>query len=269
MKKMLFVMIMIAACLTATVSAAEDMGVTVEATYMTKYLWHGMDMLDNMGAFAPSVNFDLGGEGFYAGVKYISPIGGGNAYGEYPLSDLTEWNYWVGYANQAMIGEATQLDYDLNYTYYDRGTIRPVSGGKISGFDADMQELAFAVKMPNICPMGLYPRYRVAYLFEPGGSETGIFGFEHVVGMGYDFTVADVQMNTGLDVVYDAGAVYDKHDWSRMVAGVSAGFDLGMGKLTPGIYYQWAFDDSSTGDGRRIPATDDEFYATLTYSVNF
>ncbi len=268
MKKILFIMIMAAACLTGTVQAQSEgeMGVTVEATYMTKYLWHGVDMLDNMGAFAPSVNVDLGDSGFYVGVKYIIPIGGGNAYGEFPLSDLNEWDYWVGYKGQAMIGEATQLDYDLSYTYYDMGTIRPVSGvpAKLSGRDADMQELAFAVKMPNIFAIGVYPRYRVAYLFEPGGSEVGIFGFEHVFGMGYDFTVADVQMNSGLDFVYDAGAVYDTHEWSRMVAGLSATFDLGMGKLVPGVYYQWAFQDGTTG-----PVIDDDFYATVSYAIDF
>ena len=264
MKKMLFIMIMVAVCLTVTVQAADKMGVTVNATYETKHMWHGMDAFDNMGAFVPGVNIDLGDSGFYTGVQYVSPIGSGNAYQELPLSDMPEWDYWFGYKNQAMVGEATQLDYDLSYMYYDLGTIRPVSGGKMSGTDGDMQELAFAVKMPNICPIGVYPRYRAAYLFEPNGSERDIWGFEHTVGMGYDFTVADVQMNSGLDVVYDDGAVYENHDWSRMVAGLSATFEMGVGKLVPGVYYQVPFDDSTTG-----PITDDEFYATMTYSVDF
>lgn len=271
MKKMLFIMMILAACLTVTVSAADKMGVTVEATYMTKYIWHGFDLYDNKGAFLPSVNIDLGDSGFYTGVQYVSPIGGGNAYGVLPLSDLERWVYWVGYANQAMVGENTQLDYDLSYTYFDLGTVRTGSSfamlmpGKISGADLDMQELAFAVKMPNICPIGVYPRYKAIYMFEPSGSEWGMWGFEHTFGMGYDFAVADMPMSAGIDFVYDDVEILnDQHDWSRLVAGLSTEIQLGTGKLVPGIYYQKAFDDEATG-----PMIDDDFYATVSYSIDF
>lgn len=266
MKKMLFIMIAVAVCLTASVKAADKIGATADVTYMTNYMWHGIDVLDNMGAFAPSVNFNLGDSGFYTGVKYISPLGSGNAYGIYPLSDMHEWDYWAGYKNQAMVGEATQLDYDMSYTLYDLGSIG--RGVNWSGADGDVQELALAVKMPNLLPICVYPRYKAAYLFDVDGGERDIFGFEHTVGLGYDFFVADLPMNAGLDFVYDDGAVYDQHDWSRMVAGLSTAIEMGPGKLVPGVYFQKAFDDSSTGDSSLI-GCDDEFWATVSYSIDF
>jgi hypothetical protein len=265
MKKMLLIMTMISICFAASAVKAD---VTVDATYMTKYLWHGIDALDDTAAFAPSINFELG-EGFYVGTMYVLPLTGGNSYDAIPRSDSDHWYYWAGYKGQAMVGESMQMDYDLSYTYYDIGTVRTIAAimgtnyGKITGSDGDMQELSLDAKFPNMCEV-LVPHYKVSYMFEAPGSDIGMWGFEQTVGLGYDFAVADMPMNATVDFVYDGGAITDKNDWTRMVAGLSTEMQLGNGKLVPAIYYQKPFLDGSTG-----PELDDDFYATLSYSFNF
>lgn len=263
MKKMLFTMTVLAI---AAGAFASDMGVTVDTSFATKHLWHGMDMYDDVAALSAAVNIDLGEDGFYAGAKYTMPGSGGNAYNSYSQNDMTQWDYWVGFKNQAMVGEALQLDYDLSYTYYDWGTIRRNGVKLASGADLDVQELALNMTLPNVCPFGMFvPRYQVAYMFEPYGSERNMFGFYHMVGLGYNFAVADMPMFASVDAVYDDGAITDEHDWTRMVAGLATEIDMGdSGKLVPGIYYQKPFKDHVTG-----PVMDDDFYATLTYSLSF
>jgi hypothetical protein len=269
MKKMLLVMVAAALCTTVSLQAADDMaaddmGVTVKATYMTKYLWHGIDLLDDTAAFAPSVNFDLG-EGWYVGTMYVLPATGGNAYGVLPRSDADHWYYWAGFQNQVMVGDGMQMDYDLRYTYYDLGTFRPMGVKIASGADADVQELALDVKLPNVCPMDFFtPHYKLSYLFEAPGGELGLWGFEHTAGLGYSFTVADMVMNGCVDFVFDDNSYSGDSNWNRMVAGLSTEMELAGGKIVPAIYYQKPFDDGSTG-----PLIDDDFYATISYSIDF
>ncbi|MFI4912105.1 MAG: hypothetical protein ACIAQZ_10610 [Sedimentisphaeraceae bacterium JB056] len=263
MKKLLFIMIAVALCFSTVVKAEGEMGVTVDATYMTKYLWHGIDLNDDAAAFAPSINIDLG-NGWYVGTMYVLPQGDGNAYGIIPRSDMDHWYYWAGFSNEVMVGEGLQMNYDLKYTYHDMGTFRPM-GLKVSGRDADVQELALDVKMPNMCPMGFFtPHYKVSYLFDAPGGDLDLFGFEHTAGLAYNFTVADMVMDGCVDFVYDDNSYSGDSNWNRMVAGLSTQFEMAGGKLVPAIYYQKPFDDGSTG-----PLIDDDFYATLSYSFEF
>ena len=271
MKKMLLMTMIVMGLSFAMVAEAAD--VTVDATFATKHLWHGIDMYDDVAALSAAINIDLN-DGFYAGVKYTMPGSGGNAYDAYSRSDATQWDYWVGYKNQAMVGEMLQADYDLSYTYYDWGTIRRNSLKLASGADLDVQELALDIKFPNLCPMGMFvPRYNIAYMFKPGGGDGNVIGgdntgFIHTVGAGYDFVVADMPMKAGLDFVYDDAAITGKHDWTRAVLGLSTEFNVGNGKLVPGVYYQHAFLDGPSGVAGS-PALDDDLYATLTYSMKF
>jgi len=42
-----------------------DLGVTVDATWVSKYIWRGFDVLDDKAAFQPSIDFDLWDTGFH------------------------------------------------------------------------------------------------------------------------------------------------------------------------------------------------------------
>lgn len=51
-----------------TGSAMGDLGVTLDATWVSKYIWNGFDKLDDKAAFQPSVTLDLFDSGFTVGV---------------------------------------------------------------------------------------------------------------------------------------------------------------------------------------------------------
>ena len=42
-------------------SQEQPLGVTADATWVSKYLWYGVDLLDDKAAFQPSVDVDLFG----------------------------------------------------------------------------------------------------------------------------------------------------------------------------------------------------------------
>ncbi len=46
----------------------EALGVTADATWVSKYIWRGFDLLDDKGAFQPSVDVDLFGSGWSVNV---------------------------------------------------------------------------------------------------------------------------------------------------------------------------------------------------------
>ncbi|NPU99523.1 MAG: hypothetical protein HPY51_20225 [Candidatus Omnitrophica bacterium] len=67
----------------------EELGVTIESSYVSKYLWKGYDVLDDHGAWQPSLTLDY--RGFYVGVWGSWPTSSG-------FVDATELDYYLGYA---------------------------------------------------------------------------------------------------------------------------------------------------------------------------
>ena len=45
-----------------------ELGVDFDATWVSKYIWRGFDLLDDKAAFQPSINFDLFNSGFSVNV---------------------------------------------------------------------------------------------------------------------------------------------------------------------------------------------------------
>lgn len=66
----------------------QDLGITVGSTYVTKYIWRGYDLLDDHGAWQPSITLDY--RGFYIGVWGSWAVDGG-------FVDATELDYFIGY----------------------------------------------------------------------------------------------------------------------------------------------------------------------------
>ncbi len=259
----------------------EEFNVALDLRVMSKYLTYGFDVYDGKPAVSGTLSFDFGPTGVYGGARYTMPLTGGNAYEPflpsepaYSRADATQWEYLIGYRHIILEGETAQTRCSLSYSYSDWGTVRYGGTKLVSGADHDSQELALDLRMTNLRPFGLVivPRYEIAYLFEPPGAEGNIaggkgkWGFLHTFGMWWYLAIAEVPIAISTNIIYDDAAISDLHDWVRMVSGLSAEFDLGKnrGSITPGIYYQKAFRDGTTA-----PYIDDDFYAMLTYSINF
>jgi len=67
-KGMIFTTVMMVLAVCGVGRAQGDLGVTLDATWVSKYIWRGFDRLDDKAAFQPSVMLDLFNTGFNVGV---------------------------------------------------------------------------------------------------------------------------------------------------------------------------------------------------------
>jgi uncharacterized protein (TIGR02001 family) len=251
------IVLVTAMMLFSTGMACAEVGVDVDVTWVSKYIWRGFDKTDDKAAFQPSVNFNLG-NGFSANVFSSQP---GSSKGAAAVSnvDAEELFYTVTYSNSLWDGEVYAANYALNWIYYNW----PDRGRK----DADMQEFLIAVAWPDICPMGVVPSYVFArcWAAEGGGLAADNGGFAHVFGLNYDLAVAELPnpLDLGFQLVYNDGCGDQTvdHDWSHIVWSVKTSFDCGAGRLSPGVYYQTSMEDTVNPE--------DEFWCGISYGFSF
>ena len=253
------IVLVTAMILFSTGMACAEVAIDADATWVSKYIWRGFDILDDRAAFQPSVNFDFGnGLSFNA---WSSHAGSGR-----DTVNAEEWRYMLTYGNSTFDGQAYAMDYAISWIYYDYPDM--------ASNDADMQEFNVAFSWPDLCPMGVVPSYTYIYMWsaEGNGLAAPTGGPIHVFGLNYDLAVAELPnpLSLGVAAVYNdgTGTSVDSdhpngvdHDWSHILWGVSTSFDCGPGTLSPGVYYQTSMDDSVNPE--------DEFWCGISYGVSF
>ena len=266
MKKGILLIVVVLLSTAGLIQAQEDkLGITLDATYVSKYIWRGIDKLDDVSAFQPSINFDIGDTGLSFNVWASYAGSGGLTRGGTSRVNLTEYDYTVAYKFDLYEGQSYATNVTANYIYYDY----PDEPSKVR----DAQEMGVGFAWPNLCPAGVVPSYYVGKIWESRSDSalTGEFGgWVHVFGLGYDLTVPGLApdmteqvVSLSFAAVYNdgfAGATVD-HDWSHILLGASTSFDIGPGSFAPGLYYQISMDDSVN--------TEDEFWTSLSYTVSF
>jgi len=211
------------------VQAQEDaVGVTLDATWVSKYLWRGIDLLDDKAAFQPSVDVDLFGSGFSVNVWASYPTAAGDMnkrpatvadpFG--PLGDsridATEYNYTLAY--DAVICEDEDWATAVRVQAVYRDFIdRPDEA-------ADDQEVGLQVAWPNLCPTGaVTPSYYVGKIWPAAGkagtNSAGVAkadlpfhydGWVHIFGVNYDLKAPGLTADTPEQVYsFSAAAVYN------------------------------------------------------------
>ncbi len=251
----------------------DDMGVTVDLSWVSKYIWYGYDILDDKAAWQPSVAVDLG-SGLTAKIwmSYAASSKGG---GSVSTVDKTEYNYILMYDTTVNEGDKCQMDMMFQYIYYDF-IDRPSKA-------EDGMEFGVGAAWPNMCPMNkIVPHYYVAYIMPAHQREetsntgtNGVItgeaaGWIHIIGVSHDMVVQNLTpdipeqvFTLSADLVYNDGfaAADAKHDWSHATFGITTQMPLGEATLTPALYYQSSFEDSVN--------TSDELYAGLSLSMEF
>jgi hypothetical protein len=237
----------------------EELGIDFDVTWVSKYIWRGIDKLDDKAAFQPSINVDLYGTGFSVNV-WTSQAGASKNDGAISTVNAEEWRYTLTYGNSVFDGESYRTNYALSWVFYDYPDM--------ASNDADMQEFNLALSWPDLCPAGVVPSYTAIYMWpsEGNGAVRESSGFIHVFGLGYGLEVAEMPspLNLGVAAVYNDGTVAPTvdHDWSHILWSVSTSIDCPMGgKFTPGLYYQTSMEDSVN--------TEDEFWVSLSYGFSF
>ncbi len=250
--------------LTGMVNAAEiagnEVAVTVDATYTTKYIWRGFDILDDKAAFQPSVNFDLG-NGFSFNV-WGSLAGSSKGDGAVSTVDREEWDYTLAYSNSINEGCPWKTNYTVGWRFYDYPDV--------ASNDADVQEVFVVAAFPELIGNGIVPHASVMQMWpsEGKGANRDFAGTIYLLGFTYGFTMdqaPELPMTFGWDIVYNDGTGADAvdHDWSHMVWSLSTTTTCPMtgAKVTPAVYYQNSFEDTVN--------TEDELWASLTFSFSF
>jgi len=266
MKKSIILVSLIGLLVGSVAVAAEDgqYGVTVDTTWVSKYIWRGFDLLDDKAAIQPSVSFDLG-SGFSATV-WASWAGASQNGGDVSTVNANEMDYILSYANGFCQGETYETAYSLNWVYYDF-TDQPSKA-------ADAQEINASIAMPNLCPYGVVPSYTIIKMWAAKGwGDAGeLGGWIHVLGLDYALTIPGFMDNNPeqtidlhWDLTYNDGTGLTDgsvdHDWSHTTFGVSTDVAVGPGTFRPGVFYQVSMDKSVNNEN--------ELYTGLSYALNF
>lgn len=238
--------------------AQEDaVGVTLDATWVSKYLWRGFDLTDDKGAFQPSIDVDLMGSGFRVNVWASYPTSAGNSQIVGSRINTTEYEYTLAYDTVICKGEDHATCVTAQGIYYDF-IDNPDEVG-------DAVEAGVLFAWPNLCPEGLLtPSYYVGKIWPAAGKPSAgkpdlpksYGGWIHIFGLGYDLKLPGLTPDKPEQVFsFSAAAVYNDgfadttglvdHDWSHALFGVSTDFELAENvNLTPAFYYQSSWDDS-------------------------
>lgn len=247
----------------------KPLGVTVDATWVSKYLWYGFDRLDDKAAFQPSVDVDLFGSGFGINVwaSYPTSVGNMNKTASNHTGtsrvDATEYDYTISYSTVFCESEPGAVAVTAHGRYYDFINQPDAAGDAI--------EVGVQVSLPKLCPAGVVPSYFVGRIWPAAGSagtnsagvakpdlSSSYSGWIHIFGLSYDLKIPGLTPDTPEQVfTFGAAAVYNDgftsgyyaggvdHDWSHALFSVSTNIELTENvNLTPAFYYQSSWDNS-------------------------
>jgi len=242
----------------------EKLGVDFDLTWVSKYIWRGIDRLDDKAALQPSIKLDFYDTGLSFKVWASYAGGGGHTKSGASRVNATEYRYILAYDCTFFEAENYATNVTVNYIYYD--FIDEPDKAQ------DAQEIGVGFAWPNICPAGVVPSYYAGKIWPSKSNSTLITGdfagWAHIFGLGYDLTVPgflpDVPeqvISLSAALVYNDGYAGAKHDWSHATFGISAPMAIGQLTFTPAVYYQSSFEDSVN--------TSDELYTGLSLSYSF
>lgn len=238
-------------------SSDPHLGVTVDFTYASQYMWKGYDIYRGDGAFQPSVTLDYAG--FYAGVWGSWADSSGN-------EDLTEVDLLFGYKRQLFEDQWYAVDASLGYTYY----MYPKFNDSI-----DAQDVTLGLALPNLIPLGpanLVPTYKSTYVWDGVQSESELdSGWINTFGLTYGIPITawipdqeEQSINLLWDISYNDGALGSYSAWSHSTVGVSTSLEWKGFYFTPFLNYQWSFDE-----GEKSVNRDDEIYGGVSVGYSF
>ncbi|MBN1435562.1 MAG: hypothetical protein JW936_00680 [Sedimentisphaerales bacterium] len=242
-------------------------GVTVDNTFTSRYMWRGFDLFDDHAAYQPSVDLDLFQSGFSVNMWGSIPMGTGSLNHGNGINEWQEWDYTVAYGNTLFADTCYAIDYGINYIYYDFPKLDRAS---------DTMEVGAGISMPNLISLGdvaIVPSYYAGALWPAeSGGDTEIDGWAHVFGLSADLVTAGIIPGTeeqvwslSWDITYNDGQFAVDHDWSHTTFGLAAPVDFDVfGQtvtVTPFMNYQVSMDDSVNDEN--------EFYGGVSVTVCF
>jgi len=254
MKKCVLLIIVVLSAM-AGIAQAEDnkLGVTLDITYLSKWLSKGAEAYGQQGALFETIDVDLYGTGFGVQVTHRNATASGYV-------DKERFDYRPYYKSQLFGGKPYAMNYNISvgYEHYP-GLARDKAN--------TTYEWIFAFSWPNILPEGFVPSY-IAHYEYPAGSGykyNYITGWVHRFILGYDLNVSELPkpIHLSSEVAYTDGLGGAAHDWSYATFGASTQFEISDNlTFVPGLYHQISMDDS-------VCKRDDVTYCKLSMKYKF
>jgi hypothetical protein len=238
-KKVPLIAVFILSIVGTVQAEGDDIGVTLELEYRSKWLSKGAEVYGQQGAFFPTIDLDFYGTGFGTRITHRSAFGSG--YVDKQRFDYRSYYKSVLFEDQSY---ATNYNISAGYEHY-YGLARDKS--------YTTWEWIFAFSWPNILPEGFIPRYIAHYEYAAGSDYTKQNGADipsgwvHRFILGYDLETPQVPapLHLSSEVAYTDGLGGADHDWSYATFGVSTRVEIAENmSFVPGVYQQVTMDDS-------------------------
>ena len=239
-KKILLIFVILFSGMDWAQAQEEQLGVTFDLTYLSKWLSKGAEAYGQQGALFKTVDLDFYGTGFGARVTHRNAIASGYV-------DKQRFDYRPYYKSDLFKDMPYAMSYNISagYEHYP-GLARNAAN--------TTWEWIFAFSWPNILPEGFTPSY-VAHYEYPAGSgyvHNNITGWVHRFILGYDLNMPQIPgpLRLSSELAYTDGLGGAAHDWSYATFGISTEFKITEQlSFVPGVYHQISMEDTvSTND---------------------
>lgn len=254
----------------APAEPAKPLEISVSADWVSKYMFRGFDVLDDSGAYQPSVDIGLGcGLHFNWWASYSSHDRGKDLiYEEVEIDDdkgegtvlvpvldrhdLDEHDYTVYWGGDI----ADCIDVELGFIYYDFIHLDS---------RADFMEYYGTFTLSD---MPLSPYFGAYYGHEKHDDTLGE-GWNTVIGGSHSLPLCgltcggtELTLDLAADVWYNGGQYNVDTGWSHATFGGGVTFPLCENlEFTPGLYYQLSMEDEINDE--------DEWWATLSLAYTW
>jgi len=240
----------------------QKLGIDLETTWVSRYMWLGYDLFDDHAALQPSVTWNVFDTGFSLNVWGSIPMGTGSFENSGGINQWQELDYTAAYDISFFEDQPWQIDVGTKYVYYNLIKLNHL---------ADSQETGVSIGLPNLVKCGPVPitfSYYGAKLWPTSSGVDDVAGGYHILSSSADFDLPfpcmknDVQTFTfSTDITYNDGVYNADHDWSHVTMGLSTDFDLNPITVSPFLNYQISMDDSVNKEN--------ELYGGVSVSISF
>jgi len=213
----------------------KKLGVTLDLSYMSKYMVWGAEGYGQQGGLFETIDIDFWGSGFGMAIGHQNATSSGNV-------DKQRMNYNLYYKGKAFEESLFKMNYKFNWRYeHYYGRSRKVG---------NTQEWTLSCSWPEILQIeNLAPYYIFDYEYPAGSNynNRANSGAVHVFGLGYDMPVESLPnpLRLTADASYRDGLGNKDHDWSHATLGIGTKFKLSENiTLVPALYHQITMDKS-------------------------
>ncbi len=219
-----------------TASSGEKLGITLDLTYVSKWMSKGGEVYGQQGAMFESITIDFWKTGWGVCVAHRSATGG-------QYANRQRLDYAVFYGNKLFAGEKIETKYRFQWVHKNYYTTKQHS--------ASYDEWNFKFSWPKLLDCGIVPSYMLAYAYpsETGGANRRIRGFLHFFGAKYkwktDMLPKPIVLSGEACYRDGFGGGVKTHDWSYATFGIATSFDIAENlTFNPGVYHQLSMDDA-------------------------